>query len=171
MKARRGIRIARLASGITTRNSATRPTATHTPSSPARTEVTDVAIRNAVTSIEHMTRPWLMCALATCDQASAESAIHASRLDHRSACRYPDAPTSTTVVHAKKPANGKLIAISDVDISMARHKPPAAANSREISSLRRNQKIPSPASIGLNTTKARSAAPGESAENRTMGGP
>ena len=37
-------------------------------------------------------------------------------------------------------------------------------------SLRRNQNSPSPASNGLNTINARMAAPGDSVENRTIGG-
>ena len=45
MNARRGSRIGRLASGIVARNSATRPAATHGPSSPFLTATTDIATR------------------------------------------------------------------------------------------------------------------------------
>jgi len=41
-----------------------------------------------------------MCEAATCPHASAASASHPIRLDHRLAPRYPDAPTSTNGVHA-----------------------------------------------------------------------
>src|SRR4051812_42040801 len=111
-----------------------------------------------------------MCAPATCDHANADNASHASRLDHRSTRRYADAPTRTIGVQARKPANGREIATSDVDINIARLRPPAVATGREISSFRRNQKRPRPASSGLNTINARSAAPGESVENSTIGG-
>ena len=170
MNASRGIKIARLASGMAIRNSPVRPTAAHTPSSPARTATIDVAIRYAVSSSEHITSPWLMCAPATCDQANAASASHASRRDHRSACRYPLAPTSAIVVQARNPANGMLMAMSDVDISIPRQRPPTVAIGRDMASFRRNQNSPSPASSGLNTISARIAAPGESDENSTIGG-
>ena len=146
------------------------PAAAHTPSSPARIATMEVATRYAVSSSEHITSPWLICAPATCDQANAASASHASRRDHRSACRYPLAPTSAMVVQAKNPANGMLIAMSDVDISIARQRPPTVATGRDMASFRRNQKSPSPASKGLNTISARMAAPGDSAENSTIGG-
>ena len=146
------------------------PAAVHPATSPLRTDATDVAIRNAASSSEHITSPWLMWALATCDQANADSASHARRRDHRSACRYPDAPTSTIVVQPRKPANGIPIAMSEVDISIPRHRPPTVATGRESDSLRRNQKRPSPASSGLNTMNARIAAPGDNAENSSIGG-
>ena len=111
-----------------------------------------------------------MCALATWDHANAASASHASRRDHRSACRYPDAPTSAIVVQARNPANGSAITMSDVDISMARHRPPTVATGLDMDSLRRNQNSPRPASNGLNTISARIAAPGENTENKIIGG-
>ncbi len=111
-----------------------------------------------------------MWALATCDQANADRASHARRRDHRPACRYPDAPTSTIVVQPRKPANGSPIAMSEVDISIPMHSPPTVATGRESDSLRRNQKRPSPASSGLNTMNARIAAPGDNTENRSIGG-
>ena len=63
-------------------------------------------------------------------------------------------------VHARNPANGSAIAMSEVDISIAeatarRRSRPAATSD----SLRRNQNRPSPASSGLNTISARIAAP------------
>ena len=170
MNARRGIKIARLASGIVSRKSAVRPAAVHPSTSPLRTATTDVAIRYVVSSSEHITSPWLMWALATWDHANAASASHASRRDHRSACRYPEAPTRAIVVQARNPANGIAIAMSDVDISIAKQRPPIVATGRDIASLRRNQNSPSPASSGLKTISARIAAPGESDENRTIGG-
>ena len=87
MNARRGIRIARLARGIAIRNRPVRPAAVHPATSPPRTDATDVATRNAASSSEHITSPWLMWALATCDHAKADRASHARRRDHRSAWR------------------------------------------------------------------------------------
>ncbi len=170
MNARRGIKIARLASGMATRKRPVRPAAVQAPTSPWRTAAIDVAVRYAASSNEHITSPWLMCALATWDHANAASASHASRRDHRSACRYPLAPTSAIVVQARNPANGIPIAMSDVDISMPRHRPPTVATGLDMDSLRRNQNTPSPATIGLSTINARIAAPADNEENRTIGG-
>ena len=74
------------------------------------------------------------------------------------------------MVQPKNPANGISIAISEVDISIARQSPPAVETKRDRDSLRRNQNRPSPARSGLKTINARMAAPGESVENNTMGG-
>ena len=79
-----------------------------------------------------------MCAAATCSQANAPSASHASRPDQRSARRNSDAASNSTALHASAPANGSEIAIVDVDIVIARTRPPAVAADRPSVSFRRS---------------------------------
>ena len=57
MNARRGIKIARLARGMATRNAAARPAAVQPATPPRRTAATEVAIMYAVSSSEHITSP------------------------------------------------------------------------------------------------------------------
>ena len=128
----------------------------------------DRAATYATTVTVAMARPWLMCEAATCPHASAASASHPIRLDHRLAPRYPDAPTSTNGVHASVPAKGSEMATTEVAMIMAYDSAPAAAAARCSRSRLRNQYSPRPASSGLSTMKRRMAVPHLRIENSAM---
>ena len=172
MNARRGIRIARLASGIAIRNSA-RASGGGPSARPrrARTDATDVATRNAASSSEHITSPWLMCALATCDHANADEARATpggATTDRRGGSPMPPPARPWSRPGSRRTASRSPCPMS-TSASPGRAPPPSPTG-RENDSLRRNQNRPSPPSNGFRTMSARIAAPGDSVENRSIGG-
>ena len=111
----------------------------------ARTDATDVATRNAASSSEHITSPWLMWALATCDHANADER------QPRQAARPPiGVPVARCPhQHDRRPAQEAGERHRDRHVR-CRHQHPQAqpatvATGRDNDSLRRNQKRPSPA--------------------------
>ena len=114
--------------------------------------------------------PTLKCAAAIWPQARAVTRHHPTRLDQRAARKRRLKAASVSVVHARAPANGSETASSEPAIAMAMTRAPTVAEGLESSSLRRNQYIPRPASIGCKTIIQRIAAAQGSSANRIIGG-
>ena len=127
--------------------------------------------RYAVVSSVHTMRPWLMCAFATCDHASA--AEPQPQDPPRPSVGPPVAGRGQQ--HDRRPREHPRERQRDRDLGGAHHhheREPGGGRSerRRGSPCAGTRTGPSPASSGLKTMNARIAAPGESQENSAIGG-